>query len=211
VKISDIIQETLTKPSPNITQSSKVVGSEVKFPNMSILGRPGVQATAYRVGNQAGRDEVVKVVNISGTADPVYQFLRLILNHQDNPHFPKIHSIKKYNKYSNSKIGQLIITMERLLPIPRNDQFLCGLFGVDPKVVDLTTDNVDMWFEEPKDRMEILKATNIPTLKRAIRLIEPLFNNYTPDMHMGNLMYRQSSGGPTLVFLDPVTGSLSFM
>jgi hypothetical protein len=56
-------------------------------------------------------------------------------------------------------------------------------------------------FSDPKIRKHIYNTTKDKNLKQALRLLEPLFKHYWPDMHIGNIMQRSDNH---LVFIDPV-------
>lgn len=58
-------------------------------------------------------------------------------------------------------------------------------------------------FRTPAGRLNIMRTVHDPKLKEALRLLEPLFRNYTPDMHFGNIMLR----GNQWVITDPITYS----
>jgi hypothetical protein len=54
-------------------------------------------------------------------------------------------------------------------------------------------------------RQTIYKKTVDPELKKAMKLLEPLFRNFGTDMHFGNVMVRKTGQGSQLVFMDPIT------
>jgi hypothetical protein len=58
-----------------------------------------------------------------------------------------------------------------------------------------------MAFQNPEIRREMIRSIQEPNLKQALRLLEPLFRHYTPDMHGANIMVR----GTQWVFIDPVS------
>jgi hypothetical protein len=47
----------------------------------------------------------------------------------------------------------------------------------------------------------MLQKIKDPNLNKALRLLEPLFRNYEPDMHGSNIMLR----GSQWVFMDPIS------
>ena len=100
----------------------------------------------------------------------------------------------------------MIISMERLYHIPHNDDnFIYEIFGIPNNgIIDLHITILDYLFEDATTRKMIVELTTLPSLKVAMRLLEPLFKNYLPDMHSGNVMYRKTPIGPVLVFLDPI-------
>jgi len=56
-------------------------------------------------------------------------------------------------------------------------------------------------FRTPMSRRNMQRTVHDPKLKEALRLLEPLFRNFTPDMHFGNIMLR----GSQWVITDPIT------
>ncbi len=193
--------------------------------NISPIG-VGRQAIAYLHNKFPGK--VIKTVNISGEDDPVYQFLRLCVNHQGNPYFPKIYA---YKSYKNSlpdgisyrdfqqlmpgeyppeyKSHQLIIVMERLVKISDDRDLAVKLLVqsniISPKSIDPTIEMRMLYkvFGNKVTRRNLYNRTNDAHLKQAIRLLEPLFHTFVEDMHLGNIMLR-TSPTPHLVFIDPV-------
>lgn len=136
-----LLNEILSKSIPNLKQSSKAVTDLWTSKQHSVIG-VGAQTMAYL--HKKFPNKVIKTVQISGTNDPSYQFLRICLKHQNNPWFPKIYTVKEYNsiqqqyrprwnQYDNLNIGfddkegvppsiqqkTLIVVMEKLQPIPK--------------------------------------------------------------------------------------------
>ncbi|MCK9369749.1 hypothetical protein M0R04_07585 [Candidatus Dojkabacteria bacterium] len=202
MKLSDLVTEQLNKPIGDIHKSTKVLAKVPQSNKWNQIGVSGLQAKAYQQASKLGKDVVIKVVRITGDSDPSYQFLRLCHNHQTNPHFPKIYSIKEYQNKGGSSV--LIITMEKLYRIPDDNKLLYYLFGLMPNDIDLTLSTLLYTFDELELRKEIATKTQHASLRQALRLLEPLFRHYLPDIHQYNIMYRKSPRGPTLVFLDPI-------
>jgi hypothetical protein len=88
-----LLNEILYKDIPNLRQSTKPIYDILDNKNYEIVGT-GAQAIAYLHKKFPGK--IIKTIQIHGPHDPSYQFLRLILKHQDNPYFPKIFSVKMY-------------------------------------------------------------------------------------------------------------------
>ncbi len=202
MKLLELITEELSKPIRDIHKSHKELCRVPDSTRWNQLGVSGLQAKAYQQASNLGKDVVVKVVRITGDSDPAYQFLRLCQNHQANPHFPKIYSVKEYQNKGGS--STLIITMEKLYRIPDDNKLLYKLFGLTPADIDLTLNTLLYTFDEVELRKEIVTKTQYQSLKQAMRLLEPLFRHYLPDIHQYNIMCRKSSQGTVLVFLDPI-------
>lgn len=210
MKVKDLLKEELIKSMKDLSTSKITLQKEPNSMQWSKIGRPGQQAVAYEHKQKPTKNQAIKVVNISGNSDPAYQFLRLCRNHQDNPHFPKIYNVRQYP--SKNGAFQMIITMEKLYHIPHNDDnFVYALFGIPNNgTIDLHITILDYIFEDPETRKIIVELTQFKSLKQAMRLLEPLFKHYLPDMHSGNIMYRKTPNGPQLVFLDPIQNENGF-
>jgi hypothetical protein len=208
------LNEVLTKEIPNLPQSEKKLLDRGNQPlntkgKWTLLGG-GQQARAY---NSYPKNNVVKLANITGPDDPVYQFLRVCLKHQDNPYFPKIYNVKKYklNTDRSTKVinkYKLVITMERLRHVTLADtKLLERLFGLSFKKFqdDRTAGKfLRSMFYDQGWRQELIKNTKDVKLKQALKLVEPLFRHYQGDMHLGNIMLRGTGSGAQLVIIDPV-------
>ena len=204
MKLKDLLNEEMTKAINDLSTSKKTLQKEPNSLQWSRIGRPGQQAVAYTVDRKPDKNQVVKVVDMVNTADPAYQFLRLCKSHQNNPHFPQIYNVKQYPAKNGGY--HMIINMERLYHISHTDEnILYELFGIENNgTLDIHITNLDLMFDEPETRKLIIELTKFKSLKQAMRLLEPLFKNYMPDMHSGNIMYRKTPNGPVLVFLDPI-------
>lgn len=241
----------------NIPKSKKAVGNILKNKNLAQAGT-GVQAVAYL--HKKFPNTIVKAIYIEGEHDAAYQFVRLCMNHQNNPFFPKIFYAKmydtRYDGIEQSKLYKsndlpdyrpqlLIVVMEKLHKIDEDMGYETSLqllqsLGILPEDLSKhpkqwTTqqwrerfdknaagyeDEEEWWtnldepspleyrikgmFEIPKNRMWLRNNTNNPKLAEAMRLLEPLFRRFTPDIHMDNIMIRRTGVGPQLVFVDPV-------
>jgi hypothetical protein len=207
------LYEILSKLSPNIQKSTKPITTRWEqhgprpVKQLPQLGTNGGQSTAY-IHQPSGK--VVKVSLLyTGEQDPIYQFVRMCLKHQDNPHFPKIYSVKQYPDDFNGM--RLIITMEQLYSMDWSDvTTYLTMLGIDPTEWgsfdrEYLSGYVRDQLEKPDVRHKIYKMTTDPSLKQAMKLLEPLFRNYSADMHFGNVMVRRTSSGSQLVFMDPVT------
>ena len=165
----------------------------------------GTQAEVF-TSNKHPTKAIKILFAYSGIEDAGYQFIRLCLNHQDNPHFPKIYNIKQYPEGPNEH--RLLIVMEKLEKVKKSDigliEQLIGMKIANNSDIRNTSGELNEIFENPKLRKEIIQNTKYPSLKEALRLLEPMFRHYSPDMHLGNIMIRQSPNGPEVVFIDPL-------
>lgn len=204
------LYEILSKSIHNMPKSSKQFQSNWNSNDgkLSSLGTEGGQSSAF-LHDKSGK--VVKVSMLyTGENDPIYQFVRMCLKHQDNPHFPKIYSVKQYPGDDANEL-RFVLTMERLYPMEWGDiKTYIKMLGINPddwSQFDTYTLSIHVrdMLEKTNVRHRIYKMTTDPTLKQAMKLLEPLFRNYSADMHFGNVMVRKTSSGPQLVFMDPVS------
>lgn len=207
--------EDLEKPINGLSQSNKPLPQQHSPLNQrwKQVGYTGQQATAYIHPDE---HTVIKSINIAGTSDPVYQFLRLCKNHQNNPFFPKVYSIKSYplkDNTDNRFTNKLVITMERLFRLeesmyPLVAQTLGFRFDQPRDMIAASRQLVQKQFGSPEWRKQAAQTTKNPQLKQALRLLEPLFRHYDNDMHLKNIMYRKGAHGqPEIVFMDPIIDS----
>lgn len=189
MKLTDLFEadKTILNLTPRSVQSLDVLKGKM-------LGQ-GMQAVAVR---HPKSKTVIKKVNITGDEDPAVKYVKLIANHQNNPFFPRIYSAKVYRLRDN---GQLIMVMhmERLheWDTPQlQDATRQSAEHLGFELSDFTLDDFD-------DRERIATATKNPKLKEALRLMEPLFQQFGSDLHEANWMVRLTSTGPQLVFADP--------
>jgi hypothetical protein len=59
-------------------------------------------------------------------------------------------------------------------------------------------------FKTRANRKTVYNTTSDPYLKQALRLMEPLFRKYTPDVTKNNMMVRPNTSPIQVVFLDPI-------
>lgn len=214
-----LLKEVLDKKIPNLRTSQKELDrnndsfSQDKWRKLG----GGLQSRTY---NYLPRQTAVKVANITGSDDPTYQFLRVVLKHQDNPYFPKIYSVRKYKlkptESSRRAINnhKLIITMEKLGKFTSFDikqlEKTIGVkfgrfFGKSMSDEEASKHLQTKLFRDPQWRLKLRRTTKDAYLRQALRLLEPLFNHYRSDMHFGNIMLRGIGPNKHLVFIDPIT------
>jgi len=203
--------------------------SDTKFNGImkdkKLLGS-GVQALVYAHTKDANK--IIKVVNVTGENDASVQFLRLCVNHENNPYFPKVYT---YKMYDNSELTEddidflkyrtliqptqekymLVMVVERLMPLFHEDaKFVWNMFKslgfFDPfnsyrNLNDLYLD-IRQQFANPTRRLKLKSRITDDNLIKALRLIEPLFKNFMSDLHSDNFMIRPST--KELVIIDPV-------
>ena len=90
MKIEELITEIKFKPRISDKSTSGVLQS----PKLQFIAA-GCQAIAYY--HKTHPNTVVKVAAISGEDDPLWQFLRVCINHPNNPYFPKVFNHKIFN------------------------------------------------------------------------------------------------------------------
>lgn len=226
-----LLIEFLKKSSPNIRTTNKLVSDLINTKHHEIVG-VGAQAIAYLHKKFPGK--IVKTIQIFGVNDPSYQFLRMVMKHQDNPYFPKIFSVKMYpSNIINQQVRNdmfddtdatgefspppsqkgytLYVVTERLTPlkeITEEDLYSFGI-RVIPPLPSAQQPSPDIRFRRAFRsegyREHIRYFVKDLKLKQALRLLEPLFRHYEPDMHKGNIMLR----GKQWVFVDPVANIMS--
>lgn len=97
----DNIKHVQTKYLPNIEDGSEKIGT-------------GAEANVY-----AGKDgaSVIKELWVRGDVEynATYQYIDMVMSHQNNPYFPRIYNAKLYTtKRDDNSYSKLIIQMEKL-------------------------------------------------------------------------------------------------
>ncbi|MGZ8924481.1 MAG: hypothetical protein ACXW2E_01225 [Nitrososphaeraceae archaeon] len=225
-----LLTELLHKTIPNIKSTNKSTSGILINPNKAVIG-VGAQTIAYL--HKKFPTKIIKTIQITGSDDPSYQFLRLVLKHQKNPYFPKIYSVKQYRTSQMSYINHqdefsmidhkdefspapdqltytLIVVTERLNPLRDLNTKDLEMLGIEDVEVPnrlkqhkrISAIKFKQAFLDPIYRKKMIQTATDPWLKQALRLLEPLFRNYGPDMHDGNIMTRDDQHW---VFVDPIT------
>ncbi len=142
MKLVDLYEKKVEFP-----RSRKAITGILKSKQLQHLGT-GVQAIAYQ--HKKHPNTVIKTIQLSGGMnDTVLAFVRLCINHKDNPFFPKIYTAKIFNSADltaserevlyqdidsydsppDKKELVLVLVMERLFPIhtPDNVDSAIGL------------------------------------------------------------------------------------
>lgn len=194
----------------------------------------GVQARAYHTGT--GMVTKVAVLDEDlGLNDPAVKFLDLILQHQDNPFFPKIYHARVYRDKEGAADPILIVQMEKLTPLTDEkivdaasgllDQLGIGTKEMSPafkkhvsqygkptaNVLTKTSalkQKLQGAFQE-KDITKLASRSKNPQFREAIKVLAPAMLKYGVDLHHGNWMVRLTGAGPQLVIIDPFAPSSS--
>lgn len=118
----------------------------------------------------------------------------------------------------NMKKYVIVASMEKLEPFSNLSeeealQFLNSI-GIQPKRPTTgskkyregnLTKFIPVEFRNPVERKKIASITTDANLKQALRILEPLFNKFHPDVHGNNIMLRDVGGTYQLVFIDPIS------
>lgn len=185
----------------------------------------GIFGTAFSTPEEPGT--VRKVVGPLHNLDAYFKYLQLISKNErftNNPYFPKIFDLQvKQFQYEKDERPYYMyaVDMERLHPLDT----------LSDKEIELIVDRIFYaekafrWSSnELADVVEkVLRQTSrakIPAAKRskfstaikdtkfkhAVLLLQSLFRKeqFSFDIHTGNLMVRRGPGGPQLVITDPV-------
>lgn len=211
----------------NAPKSSKPISDLIDKPDhMKYLGA-GWQSMVYALKNHP--DKVAKISNIHDESDPIYQFVRVAKNHQNNPYFPKIYNAKMYpsipqdewdrdetmknidpNNWTPMQRKKILVYIsEKLKPLSEVDDSVIRQLrvnmGIDPT---FKKSRMGAVFGDPHDLAWLYKTTNDNNLKNAIRLMSPLFKVFATDLHDGNIMIRETTQGLQLVFVDPFSDNI---
>jgi len=215
-----------------VPHSEKEVSGTInpKFAQHATYVANGIQAIVFSHNKKP--NTIIKMTGVTGTNDPAYQFLRVCVNHQDNPYFPKITNYKSYKNKAltdddldyleqqpsfvmepiDDKPYQLLIVSEKLY-----DLNAIGETAIKKLLDDLGLTEVLSRFRKPSIGQAFVTAFNDEStrslmqhacpdkwFKQALRLLEPLFKNanFLPDMHFNNIMLRQNGH---LVIIDPIS------
>lgn len=169
----------------------------------------GIQGTAFkhlRIPNT-----VIKTAKVNHPeTDGYVKFIKLALDHQNNPFFPKIYNAVLRELSADIYAFELIIQMERLHKITSEE-----LFDVTPQLfkrLGFKLDDLeDMWdyLNDPDIWKHLIEKTKNPQFAEALSLIlsvDPALRAH--DLHTDNWMIRLTSVGPQLVVIDPFSGQI---
>lgn len=180
----------------------------------------GLQADVYAPPSLQKSNKVVKVARmlVDPEDDGYLKYVNLVLDHPDNPFFPKIYFAKMYQVGADSDYFYLMVELERLHEVTEKrlidvarEQF--SRLGFEEDVLEIVNNSVrggriSELLDDADFRTYLVKNSNNPKFKEAMILLEPLLSGKFPgvvnDMHVGNWMLRLTGHGPQLVISDPV-------
>jgi hypothetical protein len=173
----------------------------------------GVQG--YATMHPTQQNVVVKTADVYNVDEDAYvEFVKLALEHQDNPFFPKIYKAKLVRM--GEFFHRLVITMERLHDIskPKIADAIVANFrrlGIPQDVADTTTSTdtikviaIRALLNDRIYRQHLAKVTPNPKFREALTLLDPYIEKFVNDLHAQNWMARLTPSGPQLVIIDPI-------
>lgn len=199
----------------NIKTDTKPRSFTPNVKNASVLGS-GVQTIAY--AHKKYPNAVLKVSGVLGKNSAAVQFLRVCVNHQDNPFFPKIYSYKLVpakemseddRDYLEDEGADLMIDSPYYLisVVERLDKVYAPGVVSALAAMNIDANEFEDAYEFEDDRVLnrrrrklVYDKCNNTQFKQALRLLDPLMNTYIPDLHSDNFMRR----GSQLVINDPI-------
>lgn len=134
-----------------------------------------------------GKKDVIKIA----FDDPAYDaYLEYVLAHQNNPYFPKIYSVHRYNNvprwHDNSgKANITVVKMERLTP-------------GSMKARRTTSNMLKKAGKEAQWRHPL--SIDGRHERQVSKILGELFSRHREDLHSGNVMFRHGHA----VVIDPV-------
>lgn len=199
--IEQIEGSEYNRPAPNSTLNQFALSMKRK--GLKELGA-GAMALVFQ---SEKTDEVIKVFRKD---DCFLQYLKLVSQNTENPHFPKIHSYQ--NLKTPPYAGLHLVKMEKLQPV--TDSAYRRLLGLIKDLVE----ELNLVADDPHPKQEYLDL--ITQLKDSLNKAvsdnaDPNRNLYdaidlvahgitglqcSPDLHKHNIMKRQDG---TLVIIDP--------
>lgn len=193
-----------------------VIGDDGMGPSMDDHLGSGVQASAFSFPKQT--NTIVKYSTIwtdTPEHESAVKVVSLILKHQDNPFFPRIHKAKIVSFYDPRRKDtkfMLVVQMERLHSM-KGDKIkhiipqLFANIGLDLEKHNLTVAKLGTIFSNPRFIKGLVQRSNNPQFKEAMQTLQPLINRHDSDMHQDNWMVRLTGSGPQLVIIDPIAPS----
>lgn len=217
MKLRDLVIEKETRMVGNIP-----VVIVKRAPFMSARGNligVGIQAQVFEPPSLQKANKVVKIARIlteTPEDDGYLKYVNLVLDHPDNPFFPKIYFAKLY-QVKNKEAFLMVelerlheVTGERLIDVAR-EQF--SRLGFKEDVLKMINNSVEGGrisdlLDDKSFRRQLIADSNNPKFKEAMNLLEPLLSGsvsgVSGDLHAGNWMLRLTAHGPHLVISDPV-------
>lgn len=179
----------------------------------------GSQAHAYQ---HPRGNTVIKEVRLKSENDPYLNFVKLALQYQHNPYFPKFYSAKIYLDMFDKLM--LVLNMERLQSIS-SDKLIDTILermkrlgwekaeeiyrkgATDPESTGINKlEDYLMPLHSSSFRKTLSNITSDPHLKEMLQAIDKMQGPGwgSLDLHKGNFMIRLSNTGPQIVLIDPV-------
>lgn len=165
----------------------------------TVYKHPSIKKRVYKIG---GCDD-------NPNEEGYLAFVKKVMRNSKNPFFPKIYSVRIYRyveKLSkrDAKDGlepcschYYVVEMEKLtkfFSLKDHELIMARLLG---------RKTYNQWGVEALERVRRHYKGH---LRKAVKALQPLFKEYSRDMHEGNVMWRTSRKDdvPQLVIIDPV-------
>ncbi len=179
----------------------------------------GYQAQVYQ--HPRDPNKIIKLVDIKNLdGDAYFEFIKFIMDHQDNIHFPRIFNAKLYEKQSDAPNYKhspfhLIVIMEKLHEVsnPKLHDAVFSAFrnaGFPAEVIEDSFQNhtkLHSYIDSYVDDTTVAKNSHLDEFISAMKLLQPFIDEHGQDMSMNNFMLRLTSTGPQLVIIDPLAPS----
>ncbi len=222
MKLSQLLQE-YDNPIPHNIHEAPVmshhlvldVRSDLEGKGYKRIGS-GIFATVY--AHPDHDDHVIKVHHQMSRNDGYLNFIHSPeVRSQNNPHFPRIHSIDSYHHAKGGRTtGVHIIRMEKLYGTDdlntSEHQNVLSLIGHKKGFGSYEThenlardaDTITYWRKNRDE--EGSRQTKSPLWLSALRKVGKLVKQGkgAPDLHGGNIMYRRTPYGHQPVITDPL-------
>lgn len=208
MKLFEIVGGEALRRSNTVTTPNTITPSKSKTKDARFLaqGRQGMVLTRPKKMNM-----VTKVFGFNDDTDGYMQFLRTVVQHQDNVYMPRISNLRVYDKeFVSNYMGDTyqrtgVVDIEKLVPI------------TNPKVRDAVVAKLmQLGVESIRelDNESILYQYHIAVksgkiqpdeqFEQAIEILASIMDLANADLHVRNIMARLTSAGPQLVLSDPV-------
>jgi hypothetical protein len=178
MKIEELLSEIKFKPRITNKSTSGVIQS----PNLKYIAN-GCQAIAYY--HKTHPNTVVKVAAVSGETDPLWQFLRICINHPNNPYFPKVFNHKIFNlKTITTEEEEYLETLPEFEYLPIYDNMKMQIVMVTEHLKEITPAEFD-------SALHNIGLT--PLLNSARKVLQPKSRfPLSPELLWGKLMDNEN-------------------
>lgn len=187
------------------TRKTKVSTDPWTFPEKMAGGKKhighGISSVAFPSKKP---NTILKTSYHESSNDPYFQYLKLVLDNQDNPFFPRIYNAKTYEHTTRKgrPVVALVVEMEKLIS-PRHPKMRDTMPHLYEQVgLNYSVDQRDEW-NNPTFIKKVQQKTTNPKFAEALQLLSPYFNKFKSDLHRKNIMVRLTGSGPQLVVTDP--------